>query len=284
MDIKSFWPEAGPSIDEAAAYIKKYKNKEIILKYGGQVMSDQNLSKAFAQDAAILRKLEINVGVIHGGGPQIKRQLDEKKIESKFIDGLRVTDRQTIDVVEDVLCNEINPDLRDSIIKFGSTAESLTPKNHSVINVDGPISKDLGYVANPKKINTSIIKTLFKKKIIPVISPIGKDIAGQSYNINADTAAGFVASEIKAERLLLMTDVPGVNDKSGKLISELSIPKALQLIDNGTITGGMIPKIKTCIHAIESGVNGVVIIDGRKAHAVLFELFSNIGAGTLIIK
>jgi acetylglutamate kinase len=284
MDIKSFWPELGPSLEEASVYLNKYKNKKIILKYGGQVMSDQSLSKAFAQDAAILRKLDIDVAVIHGGGPQIKTKLDAQNLESKFISGLRVTDKNVIKVVEDVLLNEINPDLRDAIIHYGGKAESVTVRKNNVIHIDKSIDEKLGFVGEPKKIDIKILNKLFKEKIIPVIAPMGMDANGQVYNINADTAAGTIANQIKAERLLLMTDVPGVNDKQGNLISQLSTQQALDLINDGTITGGMIPKIKTCISAIESGVNGVVIIDGRKSHAVLFELFSNLGAGTLIVK
>jgi acetylglutamate kinase len=247
-------------------------------------MSDQSLSKAFAQDAAILRKLDIDVAVIHGGGPQIKTKLDAQNLESKFISGLRVTDKNVIKVVEDVLLNEINPDLRDAIIHYGGKAESVTVRKNNVIHIDKSIDEQLGFVGEPKKIDIKILNKLFKEKIIPVIAPMGMDANGQVYNINADTAAGTIANQIKAERLLLMTDVPGVNDKQGSLISQLSTQQALDLINDGTITGGMIPKIKTCISAIESGVNGVVIIDGRKSHAVLFELFSNLGAGTLIVK
>ncbi|CAN1608360.1 K00930 argB; acetylglutamate kinase [Candidatus Pelagibacterales bacterium] len=284
MDIKSFWPELGPSIQEASVYLDKYKNKKIILKYGGQVMSDLSLSKAFAQDAAILRKLDVDVAVIHGGGPQIKTKLESQNLESKFISGLRVTDKNVIKVVEDVLLNEINPDLRDAIINYGAKAESVTVRKNNVIHIDKSIDEQLGFVGDPKKIDTKVLNNFFKQKIIPVIAPMGMDNKGQVYNVNADTAAGTIANQIKAERLLLMTDVPGVNDKDGNLISQLSTKQALDLIDDGTITGGMIPKIKTCISAIESGVNGVVIIDGRKSHAVLFELFSNLGAGTLIVK
>jgi acetylglutamate kinase len=284
MDIKSFWPEFGPSLEEASVYLNKYKNKKIVLKYGGQVMSDQSLSKAFAQDTAILRKLDIDVTVIHGGGPQIKTKLDAQNLESKFISGLRVTDKNVIKVVEDVLLNQINPDLRDAINQYGGKAESVTVRKNNIIHIDKAIDEQLGFVGEPKKIDIKILNNFFKEKIIPVIAPMGKDAKGQVYNINADTTAGTIANRIKAERLLLMTDVPGVNDKQGNLISQLSTQQALDLINDGTITEGMIPKIKTCISAIESGVNGVVIIDGRKSHAVLFELFSNLGAGTLIVK
>jgi acetylglutamate kinase len=284
MDIKSFWPEHGPSLEEASVYLNKYKNKKIVLKYGGQVMSDQSLSKAFAQDAAILRKLDIDVTVIHGGGPQIKTKLDAQNLESEFISGLRVTDKNVIKVVEDVLLNEINPDLRDAINHYGGKAESVTVRKNNIIHIDKTIDEQLGFVGEPKKIDIKILNNFFKEKIIPVIAPMGMDAKGQVYNINADTTAGTIANQIKAERLLLMTDVPGVNDQQGNLILQLSTQQALDLINDGTITGGMIPKIKTCISAIESGVNGVVIIDGRRSHAVLFELFSNLGAGTLIVK
>ncbi len=253
MDIKSFWPELGPSLEEASVYLNKYKNKKIVLKYGGQVMSDQSLSKAFAQDAAILRKLDIDVTVIHGGGPQIKTKLDAQNLESKFISGLRVTDKNVIKVVEDVLLNEINPDLRDAINHYGGKAESVTVRKNNIIHIDRAIDEQLGFVGEPKKIDIKILNNLLKEKIIPVIAPMGMDAKGQVYNINADTAAGTIANQIKAERLLLMTDVPGVNDKQGNLISQLSTQQALDLINDGTITGGMIPKIKTCISAIEVG-------------------------------
>ena len=284
MNIEEFWPKDAPPLEEAKKYIENYQGKKIILKYGGQVMASDQLSKAFAQDAAVCRKLGIKPLVIHGGGPQIQQKLKALNIQSKFILGLRVTDENVIKIVEEVLLNEINPDLVNTIRHYGANAESVTVKNNNIFNVIKAINPELGFVADPQEINVDILHSLIEKEIIPVIAPMGKDAKGQFYNINADTAAGTVANKIQAERLLLMTDVPGVNDKNGNLISKLTIAEAEELIKNETITGGMIPKIKTCISAIRSGVKGVVIIDGRKPHAVLFELFSSAGAGTLIVQ
>jgi len=284
MNIEEFWPKDAPPLEEAKKYIENYQGKKIILKYGGQVMANDQLSKAFAQDAAVCRKLGIKPLVIHGGGPQIQRKLKALNIQSKFILGLRVTDENVIKIVEEVLLNEINPDLVNTIKYYGVNAEPVTVKKNNIFNVIKAINPELGFVADPEEINVDVLHSLIEQEIVPVIAPMGKDEKGQFYNINADTAAGTVANKIQAERLLLMTDVPGVNDKNGNLISKLTIAEAEELIKNETITGGMIPKIKTCISAIRSGVKGVVIIDGRKPHAVLFELFSSAGAGTLIVQ
>ena len=284
MNIAEFWPKDAPPLEEAKKYIEKYQGKKIILKYGGQVMASDQLSKAFAQDAAVCKKIGIKPLVIHGGGPQIQQKLKAQNIQSKFILGLRVTDEHVIKIVEEVLLHEINPDLVKTIKYYGANAEPVTVKNNNIFHVIHAINPELGFVADPEEINVATLNSLIEKNIIPVIAPMGKDDKGQVYNINADTAAGTVANKIKAERLLLMTDVPGVNDKNGKLISKLTIAEAEELIKNETITGGMIPKIKTCISAIKGGVKGVVIIDGRKPHAVLFELCSNEGAGTLIVE
>jgi acetylglutamate kinase len=284
MNIAEFWPKDAPPLEEAKKYIEKYQGKKIILKYGGQVMASDQLSKAFAQDAAVCKKIGIKPLVIHGGGPQIQQKLKAQNIQSKFILGLRVTDEHVIKIVEEVLLHEINPDLVKTIQYYGANAEPVTVKNNNIFHVIKAINPELGFVADPEEINVATLNSLIEKNIIPVIAPMGKDDKGQVYNINADTAAGTVANKIKAERLLLMTDVPGVNDKNGNLISKLTIAEAEELIKNETITGGMIPKIKTCISAIKGGVKGVVIIDGRKPHAVLFELCSNEGAGTLIVE
>lgn len=284
MNIVEFWPKDAPPLEEAKNYIENYQGKKIILKYGGQVMANDQLSKAFAQDAAVCKKLGVKPLVIHGGGPQIQQKLKSLNIQSKFILGLRVTDENVIKIVEEVLLNEINPDLVHSIQQYGANAESVTVKNNNIFNVTTAINPELGFVADPEELNIDILNSIIDRDIIPVIAPMGRDARGQFYNINADTAAGTVANKIQAERLLLMTDVPGVNDKNGNLISKLTIAEAEELIQNEIITGGMIPKIKTCISAIRSGVKGVVIIDGRKAHAVLFELFSSAGAGTLIVQ
>ena len=283
MNLSAIWPKEAPPIDEAKKFLEKYKNKKIVLKYGGQVMASLKLSKAFAEDAAVCNKIGINTVVVHGGGPQIQQKLNQNKIESKFIDGLRVTDNNIIGIVEDVLLNEINPDLVKSIEKYGVNSVPVNAKNSDIIRVKGSKDSSLGFVADPDQINEKIINELLVNKKIPVIAPIGIDKTEQVYNINADTVAGKISEKIKADRLLLMTDVPGVNDKCGKLIEKLTISEANNLISKGVITGGMIPKILTCISCLKEGVSGVVIIDGRKPHAVLYELFSEAGAGTLII-
>lgn len=283
MNLSAIWPKEAPPIDEAKKFLEKYKNKKIVLKYGGQVMASLKLSKAFAEDAAVCNKIGVNTVVVHGGGPQIQQKLNQNKIESKFIDGLRVTDNNIIGIVEDVLLNEINPDLVKSIEKYGVNSVPVNAKNSDIIRVKGSKDSSLGFVADPDQINEKIINELLVNKKIPVIAPIGIDKTKQVYNINADTVAGKISEKIKADRLLLMTDVPGVNDKCGKLIEKLTISEANNLISKGVITGGMIPKILTCISCLKEGVSGVVIIDGRKPHAVLYELFSEAGAGTLII-
>lgn len=284
MDFAEFWPSDAPSLSEAKNYIEKYQNKKIILKYGGQVMATDQLSKAFAQDAAVCKRVGAIPIVIHGGGPQIKEKLKQQNLESKFILGLRVTDEKVIKVVEEVLLNEINPDLVNTIKKYGVLSEPITVRNKNIIHIAKAINPELGFVGDPDQINVELLNSVINNNIVPVIAPMGLDATGQVYNINADTAAGIVANKMEAERLLLMTDVPGVNDKQGNLISKLTIEEAEALIANETITGGMIPKIRTCISAIRGGVKGVVIIDGRKPHAVLYELFSNQGAGTLIVQ
>ncbi|MDA0870393.1 MAG: acetylglutamate kinase [Proteobacteria bacterium] len=284
MDFAEFWPSDAPSLSEAKNYIEKYQNKKIILKYGGQVMATDQLSKAFAQDAAVCKRVGAIPIVIHGGGPQIKEKLKQQNLESKFILGLRVTDEKVIKVVEEVLLNEINPDLVNTIKKYGVLSEPITVRNKNIIHIAKAINPELGFVGDPDQINVELLNSVINDNIVPVIAPMGLDATGQVYNINADTAAGIVANKMEAERLLLMTDVPGVNDKQGNLISKLTIEEAEALIANETITGGMIPKIRTCISAIRGGVKGVVIIDGRKPHAVLYELFSNQGAGTLIVQ
>ena len=283
MNLSAIWPKEAPPIDEAKKFLEKYKNKKIVLKYGGQVMASLKLSKAFAEDAAVCNKIGVNTVVVHGGGPQIQKRLNQNKIESKFIDGLRVTDNNIIGIVEDVLLNEINPDLVKSIEKYGVNSVPVNAKNSDIIRVKGSKNSSLGFVADPDQINEKIINELLVNKKIPVIAPIGIDKTEQVYNINADTVAGKISEKIKADRLLLMTDVPGVNDKCGKLIEKLTISEANNLISKGVITGGMIPKILTCISCLKEGVSGVVIIDGRKPHAVLYELFSEAGAGTLIV-
>lgn len=284
MSLKNLWPKKdAPQIEKALQFIEKYKDKKIVLKYGGQVMASDQLSKAFAQDAAICNQVGIKNLVIHGGGPQIKKRLEEQNIQSKFILGLRVTDEKVIKIVEDVLLNDINPDLVRSINSFNVVAEPVTARNgNGILKVTKAKNPDLGFVADPEEIDVNKLNDIINSNKVPVIAPMGLGENDQVYNINADTAAGIIAIKIKAERLLLMTDVPGVKDGNGKYISKLTVSEAQKLIDNEIITGGMIPKIQTCISAIKNGVGGVVIIDGTRPHAVLHELFTDEGAGTLI--
>lgn len=284
MSLKNLWPKKdAPQIEKALQFIEKYKDKKIVLKYGGQVMASDQLSKAFAQDAAICNQVGIKNLVIHGGGPQIKKRLEEQNIQSKFILGLRVTDEKVIKIVEDVLLNDINPDLVRSINSFNVVTEPVTARNgNGILKVTKAKNPDLGFVADPEEIDVNKLNDIINSNKVPVIAPMGLGENDQVYNINADTAAGIIAIKIKAERLLLMTDVPGVKDDNGKYISKLTVSEAQKLIDNEIITGGMIPKIRTCISAIKNGVSGVVIIDGTRPHAVLHELFTDEGAGTLI--
>ncbi|MEK9680623.1 MAG: acetylglutamate kinase [Pelagibacteraceae bacterium] len=286
MDLIDFWPQKNaPQIEKAKQFVDKYKNKKIVLKYGGQVMASDQLSKAFAQDAAICNLSGIKNLVIHGGGPQIKKRLEAENIQSKFILGLRVTDENVIKIVEDVLLNEINPELVNTINSFNALAEPVTARNkNGILKVKKAKNPELGFVADPEEIDIDKLNQLLNENKIPVIAPMGLGDNNQVYNINADTAAGTIAIKLQAERLLLMTDVPGVKDSDGNYISKLTIKEAQNLIDNETIKGGMIPKIQTCISAIKNGVGGVVIIDGTKPHAVLHELFTDEGAGTLIVQ
>ena len=281
MKIEDLLPIDGPSIDEVNKYIDKYKNDLIVIKYGGNVFIDRNIFNNFIEDISVLNKLGLSIVVIHGGGPRIKRELDKSNIQSKFIKGLRVTDEKIINIVEDVLI-DFNKDIVDSLKEKNTEAISIHTKKNNVIKVI-PESKELGFVGKPNKINNDIITDLIEKNLVPIISPLGlKD--NQTYNINGDTAAGAIAKSLKARRLILMTNIEGVLDKKKKLIEEVTSSEILKMIKDETITGGMIPKIDTCLDAINNGVTGVVIVDGRKPHSILFEIFSDKGAGTLIRK
>ena len=280
MDLKKILPIDGPPIDQVSKYIKKYKNNLIVIKYGGNVFIDRNIFNNFIADISILNKLGLSIVVIHGGGPRIKRELDKSNITSKFIRGLRVTDAKVINIVEKVLI-EFNEDIVSSLKEKGVEAISLNTKQKCVIEVI-PETEELGFVGIPNKINVEIIKDQIKNKLIPIISPLGLGDNNQAYNINGDNAAGAIAKSLKSRRLLLMTNVEGVLDKNKKLIQEISSSEIIEMIKNGTITEGMIPKINTCLDAINNGVTAVAIIDGRKRHSVLFEIFSDKGSGTLI--
>ena len=282
MNIKKILPENGPPINEVTKYIEKYKNELIVIKYGGNVFIDRNIFDNFIIDINILNKLGISIVVVHGGGPRIKRELEKSKIESKFIRGLRVTDKKIINIVENVLI-DFNDDIVNSLNQKGSKAISIHTKNNNIIEVV-PEAKELGFVGIPNNINNSFLIETIKKNMIPIISPLGLDKNSQTYNINGDTAAGAVAKSLKSRRLLLMTNVEGVLDKEKKLIEEISSSEILEMIKNETITEGMIPKINTCLDAVNNGVTAVGIIDGRKKHSLLFEIFSDKGSGTLIRK
>ena len=280
--IKEYWPKDGPANTEIEKYIKKYSKEKIVIKCGGRVLLDPDLFNNFINDVVVLKKLGLTPIVVHGGGPRIKKKLNELNIETKFIMGLRVTDEKVIKVVEEVMI-EFNKEIVAALEKKGCQSKSVTIKENNSIYVEQK-NKVLGYVGKPTKIDDKLIKKLIKEEFIPVISPMGLDGKNQAYNINADTAAGALAKSLKSRRLILMTDVEGVYDKEKKLISEIKAPEAEKLIYDETISEGMIPKIRTCIDSVNNGVRAVVILDGRKPHSILFELFSDKGAGTLIRK
>ena len=282
MELEKILPKDGPPIEEVHKYVQKYKNELIVIKYGGNVFIDRKIFNNFISDLKILNELGLSVIVVHGGGPRIKRELDKSNIESKFIRGLRVTDKKIINIVENVLI-DFNNDIVKSLEEKGTKGVSINTKNNNVIHVD-PESSELGFVGVPKKIESDVINKILNKNFIPVISPLGLGKDLQTYNINGDTAAGAIAKSLKSRRLLLMTNVEGVLDKNKKLIQEVSSSKILEMIKDETITEGMIPKINTCLDAINNGVTAVAIIDGRKKHSILFEIFSDKGSGTLIRK
>ena len=282
MDLEKILPKDGPPIDEVSKYIEKYKNDLIVIKYGGNVFIDRKIFDNFITDINILNKLGISFTVVHGGGPRIKRELDKSNIQSKFIRGLRVTDEKIINIVESVLI-DFNNDIVNSLKKFGTDAVSIHSKKNNIIKVT-PETKELGFVGIPNKIDNNLIEKILDKKQVPIISPLGLGNDNHPYNINGDTAAGAIAKSLKSRRLLLMTNVEGVLDKNKKLIDEISSSEILKMIEDNIITEGMIPKINTCLDAVNNGVTAVGIIDGRKQHSILFEIFSDKGSGTLIRK
>ena len=281
-------------LSEALPYFRRYAGKTIVVKYGGHAMGDTGVGERFAGDVVLLKQVGVNPIVVHGGGPQIGQMLERLKIKSSFIDGLRVTDAATVEIVEMVLSGSINKQLVSAINAAGGLAIGLSGKDASLmravkltrtkIDPDSHIERvlDLGSVGEPAEVNTTVLETLRTSAIIPVIAPIGVGDNGETFNVNADTAAGAVAGAVKATRFLLLTDVAGVLDKEKKLIPDLTADQARALIKDGTIAGGMIPKVETCLLAIEGGVEAAVILDGRVPHAILLELFAAGGAGTLI--
>jgi len=280
VNLEKILPSNGPSINEVKKYLKKYSDEKIVIKCGGSVLIDPNLFNLFISDVVIIKKLGLTPVIVHGGGKRINIKLKELNIESTFIKGLRVTNKDTIKVVEDVLI-EFNKEIVDALKEKSCNARSITTKEHNIISVK-PESDELGFVGIPAHVKTDILKEIVKTNEIPVIAPLGLDENNQTFNINADYAVAFVAKELKARRLLLMTDVEGVLDKNKKLISEITPSIAKKMIAENIISNGMVPKINTCIDAVNNGVRGVVIIDGRKPHSILFELFSDKGSGTLI--
>jgi acetylglutamate kinase len=275
----------------ALPYMRRYAGHTLVVKYGGHAMGNGEGEDSFARDVVLLKQVGINPIVVHGGGPQIAQMLGRLGIESRFVDGLRVTDRETMDVVEMVLAGSINKQLVSAINAEGGCAIGLSGKDGGLIEARRLIRTrvevgvrteiDLGYVGEPQRISASVLDTFKQSDIIPVIAPIGVGSEGETYNINADTVAGAVAAAVRATRLLLLTDVAGVLDADQRLIPELTAARARRLIADGIISGGMIPKIETCVEAVEGGVEAAVIVDGRVPHAILLELFTE-GAGTLI--
>ena len=279
-EIKEFWPEKAPDINIVQKYVKKYEKEKIVIKYGGNVLIDRKVFNNFISDINVLDKLGFSVIVVHGGGPRIKRELDKKKIVSKFINGLRVTDKNIIDVVEEVLI-DFNKDIVSSLKKLGSEAAAFHTKTENIIEVK-PEREELGFVGIPDKINDELIHKALNNNKIPIIAPLGLGENNQTYNINGDTAASAIAKRLKSRRLILMTNVEGVYDDQKKLISEIKPFDLENLIKWKVVQGGMIPKIENCVDAVQNGVRGVVILDGRKPHSILHEIFSDTGSGTLI--
>ena len=282
MELEKILPKDGPSIKEVKKYLNKYSNEYIIIKCGGSVLNDPKLFKIFTQDISVLKKLNFNPLVVHGGGKRISNRLDQLNIKSNFINGLRVTDNKIINIVEDVLI-EFNKEIVNALKDYACDARCITSKEHNIIFVKAE-SEELGFVGTPTTIKTNILNEMVIANEVPVIAPLGLNLDNQVYNINADTVAGAIARELRARRLLIVSDVEGVLDKDKNLISELDSSKANELIKNNIISGGMIPKINNCIDVASNGVKGVVIIDGRRSHSILFELLSDKGAGTLIRK
>jgi len=281
-------------LSEALPYMQRYDEATIVVKYGGHAMGDESVARDFARDIVLLEQTAINPIVVHGGGPQIEAMLKKVGVQSQYAAGLRVTDEKTLEIVEMVLAGSINKQMVGYINAAGGKAIGLSGKDgnmviarkltRTVVDPDSEIEKvvDLGFVGEPDKVDVTVLTQILGRELIPVLAPVAAAANGGTYNVNADTFAGAIAGALKAKRLLLLTDVPGVLDKSKTLIKQLSANDARRLIADGTISAGMIPKVETCIDALERGVEGVVILDGKVRHAVLLELFTELGAGTLI--
>ena len=292
--IDADWIKKAHTLVEALPFMRRYSGATFVIKYGGHAMGDDGLAHNFARDMVLMKQVGVNPVVVHGGGPQIGRMLERLKIQSEFVDGLRKTDREIVDIVEMVLSGSINKSIVSAIHEVGGRAVGLSGKDGNLVvarklrrtrrDPDSNIEKivDLGFVGEPAEIRPEILDTFEDSEFIPVIAPIGAGPNGETFNINADTGAGAVAGALGASRLFLLTDVIGVLDQDQRLISELTLSRARALIADGTISGGMIPKVETCIAAVEHGVDAAVIIDGRVPHALLLEIFTEGGAGTMI--
>jgi len=285
-----YWLRTARTISEALPYMQRYAGKRFVIKYGGHAMVDAELARVFAQDIVLMKQIGIHPIVVHGGGPQIGQMLDRLQIKSSFVDGLRVTDAATVEVVEMVLAGTINKQIVSAINAAGGSAIGLSGKDAGLIEArrhflekDGK-QVDIGLVGEPAKVDPKVIDLLQNSDFVPVIAPVGFGPDGLTYNINADTAAGAIAAAAKATRLLMLTDVAGVLDKTGKLVEDLTVSQVRQLMADGTISGGMIPKLETCVDAVENGVEAAVILDGRVPHALLLEIFTPHGLGTLVHK
>ena len=279
-ELINILPKDGPTVEEVKKYLEKYNDEFIIIKCGGSVLVDPKLFKIFIEDVVILKKLGFNPIIVHGGGKRISSKLSEVNIKSNFINGLRITDKDTINIVEDVLI-EFNKEIVEALNELACKAKRITSRENNIITVERE-DKDLGFVGTPTEINKECLIETIKENEVPVVAPLGLDKDNQTFNINADTAAGSIAIELKARRLMIISDVEGVLDNEKKLIPEINSKKANELIDQEVISGGMIPKIKNCLDVASNGVKAVVIIDGRKNHSLLFELLSDKGSGTLI--
>ena len=279
-ELKTILPLDGPSTEEVKKYLEKYNDEYIVIKCGGSVLIDQNLFDIFIKDISTLNKLGFTPIIVHGGGKRISNKLNETGLESKFIKGLRVTDKETIKVVEEVLI-DFNKEIINALDQQNCESQSINSKENNILTVVQE-NEELGFVGSPTNVDQSIIDKIIADKKVPIIAPLGLDKSDQTYNVNADTAAGYIAKKINARRLIILSDVEGVLDKNKNLIPEINSESIKELIDNETITGGMIPKINNCLDVASNGVKGVVIIDGRKNHSLLFELLSDEGSGTLI--
>jgi acetylglutamate kinase len=283
-------------LSEALPHMQRYDEETVVVKYGGHAMGEEALAKSFARDIVLMEQTAINPVVVHGGGPQIGDMLKRLGIRSEFAGGLRITDKATIEIVEMVLAGSINKQIVGFINEAGGKAVGLCGKDGNMVvarkltrHVADPGSNiervvDLGFVGEPEKVDVTVLNQILGRELIPVLAPLATSKEGITYNVNADTFAGAIAGALKAKRLLLLTDVPGVLDKSKSLIKELTVADARRLIADGTISGGMIPKVETCMYALEAGVEGVVILDGKVPHAVLLELLTDHGAGTLMMR